>query len=819
MKKTLFFLLILFIFLWPKNIFGANPNPSPTPNYRIFNCPEELTNIYEARGEKCVTSYEEFIKAPSVNHLWVEDQEVTNQGKSNDRTRQFIYWVFSHSSIDNHHGLIKIWSMARNVSYFFLIISAALLGLAYIVGQRANFEMGIKIWSSIIRLLTSAVFIFFSATIVISLIQLSEVLIKFFIENLGGKDLFNVYFSGNNTEQGYIEFIGIKDLNYKVQESIKTQLFFLKITNLCYYLLGIVIILRKIILWFLLFVSPFLPLLFSFYLTKNIGWIWIGVFFQWLFYGPLLALFLGGLATIWKNGIPYSFDFSRGGTIEGYIYPTGTNILWGGPAQQLDILKNINYVDPYAEYIITLIMLLAVIFFPWWLLRTFRDYCCDGINAIKNILLSKLGPGKSLPPILPPVTNLDSLLKAKTQRQIETTVKTRLETTEEIKKAKTEEIVNSFNMKANSLADIAKFETKRENIINLNYLKNPAQAATMTDRQRYMSIRTELTGRAIKSDLVAQKVVSSLFVSSREQLKNKSQIISTLPKMANTQQIISYKIKLPTNKIQQITNSVTNLSATNTSLVQKVASKVNLDAQTVQRTINLFNQSTTTSPSTVVKTIGNQLKEENKILAEDKVKDILKEYLMLIKLTPEILEEVAKKENTEKKKVEEVVNHQEKLLTESEKNIEEAIIIPQTVSIDEYEQVKQMWISQYEKGEIPKTENIFDRYQWVDNDIVLITNVLNKLYSDNEELKKQGLDEVSYILPLFIMNNLNGEQLVTYLKAKLEAAKMVKILLDKEKEIKEKIKKESEKIEIRIPKEKKAVKEMHMEMELDKDKT
>ncbi len=86
-------------------------------------------------------------------------------------------------------------------------------------------------------------------------------------------------------------------------------------------------------------------------------------FFQWVFYGPLFALFLGALATIWKTGIPFVFDFSRTGTAAGYIYPTATNILYGGPAQVLSILNSGNYIDTFAEYVITLIMLWATIFF------------------------------------------------------------------------------------------------------------------------------------------------------------------------------------------------------------------------------------------------------------------------------------------------------------------------------------------------------------------------------------------------------------------------------------------------------------------------
>lgn len=101
-------------------------------------------------------------------------------------------------------------------------------------------------------------------------------------------------------------------------------------------MMGIMFILRKIILWFLLLVSPFLPLLLSFPLIRNTGRIWIGVFFQWLFsIAPnSFALFFGATAKLFADGIPFVFDFSRIEKAVG-IFPTAIIITYGGPAQTL----------------------------------------------------------------------------------------------------------------------------------------------------------------------------------------------------------------------------------------------------------------------------------------------------------------------------------------------------------------------------------------------------------------------------------------------------------------------------------------------------
>ncbi|MBI5127243.1 hypothetical protein HZA76_02190 [Candidatus Roizmanbacteria bacterium] len=813
MKKWQAALVIFFVvvFLWPLVISAQEATTLVSP--KAYVCPPEFDQIYEqkAKGEKCTSDYEEFKKNPSLYHFWTDDQEVTVQGRAKERARQFIYWVMTHSSIDNHPVLIKIWTTARNLSYFFVILTAALLGLGIIIGQRTNFDTGVKVWPSVMKILTAILYISFSATIVITIVQISDVLMKFFIENLGGKDLFNIYFSGISQESNYT-FYGIKDLNLGAQESLKTQLYLLKLTEISYYFMGGMLILRKIILWFLLFVSPFLALLLSFAFLKNVGWIWIGVFFQWVFYGPLMALFLGGLASIWKGGIPFIFDFSRSGSAAGYIYPTATNILWGGPAQELTSINNVNYIDPYVEYIITLIMLWAVTVFPWWLLRNMRDYCCDGINAIKNILMSNLGQGRNPGPTpsLSPVniaSNIGAALKI--PREVDSSIKTRIETVEEIKKAKTEEIVHSLDIQATKLTDVARLETSKEATQNMNYLKNPTQASTASERQKYMNIRVELSSRAAKADPLAGRLVTSVFAPPFEQVKNRQAIITSLPKMVAVTQVVSVKVKLPTEKVQQISSSVANYVSGNSTIVTELSKKTQVEVGKVQQILSLFHQSSNEPPSAIVQKISTEVKVD-----KTKVLSVIKEFSLAVKSDVKIAEAVATEQKLKPQEVKDVVAAQAPLLSEPEKNIEQTISIPQTVPIDEYEQVKKMWASQYEKGEVPVTENIRSRDSWVEKDIIAITNTLNKLFSGNQELKQEGLDEVGYILPVFMVNSLNGEQLVTYLKAKVEAAKSVKELFDKEKEITEKLKSKSETVEVFKPKKKEAEKTMELKEEL-----
>ena len=817
MKKKFFLILFLpfLIFFLFTSIVKAQAILEPRSCSLGYGCPEGLSEIYSHAGEKCVTSYEEFKKDPVNNHFWVDDEEITTQGKADERARQFIHWVLTHPSIDNHPSIFTIWSNVRNVAYFFALIVAAIFGLGLILNRRFNFSQKIEIWPQIFKLIGVLLFITFSASIVLTLIQLSDVLMKFFTETLGGKDIFNIYFSKTFDEKNY-QAIFCKDLNYKVQESIKTEVFLLKLTNVTYYVLGIMIILRKIILWFLIFVSPFLALLLPFIFIRNIGFIWIGVFFQWLFYGPLLGLFLYALKVLWQNGIPFPFDFSRVGTIAGYIFPTGTTILYGGPAQVLSVVNSANYIDTYAEYIISLIMLWAVIFFPWWLLRIFRDYCCDGIYAARNILMSiydqlRGGPTPQPSPSPSPVFTSTAL---KIPKEVEIPVRVKLETIEEIKKAKTEEISKSLNLHVSKLTDIAHIETNKQIYHqitqNLNYLKNPMNAQTPTERQRYLHLRTELTNRAIRQDQIAQRIVSTLSSSKFEQISQKQQLVKTLPQVVPVTQVISFKTKLSAPKIQAITNNLTS----NSNLHQIISQKTNVSQNMVQKTLTAFAQNISEHPLTIVQKVSEETR-----LPKEQIKTILKVFKETIKEKPELIEEVAKKEEVAKEKVQEVI--EQPIITEPEKAPEQIISVPPTVSLEEYEEVKKMWMNQYEKGEVPVSENIKSRQDWVDQDIVFITNTLNKLLSPNEELRQQGLDDVGYILPIFLINNLSGEQLITYLRAKLEAAKQVKMMMEKEKEITQKLKEKSDEelVEVKATKKEEKAKAMTMEESLKEEDT
>src|SRR5215213_1812165 len=233
MKKLLTiicYLSIVFLFAFKTVALAVNPVPvhielTPIP------CPAEggggggatgpadghghLLEVYSHRGESCAADYADFLTDPAKKHHWVEDSEVTSQGKADERARQFISWTVTRSAVDDHPVIKAIWGNTRNIALFLILIVAALLGVGLIIGQRMQFDLRVQAWPIIFKILAAILYITFSAALIILLIQFSEILMKFFIENLGGKNLFNIYFSGQSEAKNYTGFVGCRDLNIR----------------------------------------------------------------------------------------------------------------------------------------------------------------------------------------------------------------------------------------------------------------------------------------------------------------------------------------------------------------------------------------------------------------------------------------------------------------------------------------------------------------------------------------------------------------------------------------------------------------------------
>jgi uncharacterized membrane protein YgcG len=778
--------------------------------------------------------YQQWLADPNLN-FWVEDPDVTALGKGGERSRQFLLWTLTHNSIDSHPVINEVWQLSESVALFLVLIVVIIMGIGIILGQRNNFNLRIQVWPLVIRVAMLLLFIIFSSAIVHVIIQLADVMMEFFIRTLGVRELFNIFFvdAQNGTviqasETAYREFIGCSNWNASNFEMVRTSKFLVQFTNMTYYFFGIMLILRKVVLWFLLIVSPFLAILAPFTFIRNTGWIWIGVFFQWIFYGPLMSLFLGALAKIWNNPdhIPFVFDFSRTHSMTEAVYPTSINILYGGPAQTLGIWNTSNYVDTFAEYVISLIMLWTVLILPWWLLRIFRDYCCDGIYAMKNILMSmydqqRQGPGpKPGPtPTISPRPTSTAGLEMQIPQMNAARMRIQIPNIREIRTIKTEEIVKTVEMKASNIREIANIETNkvtRENVVrNINQIQNPMKAQNSEDRQKLTDLRDEIRRRASRGDQSAQRL-NSVANSSQQQVA-KQQILATMPKLVPVVQTIAVKFNMSKEKAQGIVGRVMSNVSANTELVGAISAQAQVPVEKTQQVLKAVSRA-----DQMDKTPQQQVQQASMEtgVEEAKVRAVIQQTAIVVKQKSEVTQQVAATEQVKQEVVQQVIQESLPAVSAPEQHVDQTIPSSSPkVSIEEYEQVKSMWTQQYEKGEVPVTENIKDRAEWVSGDTVRITNILNKVTSQNKQMQEQGLDEVGFILPIFMVNNLSGEELLVYLKAKLEAAKQVERDIEKEKSIREEVKskEQEELVEIDLPKAQAAAKEQTLQAELKID--
>jgi hypothetical protein len=731
--------------------------------------------------------------ACQVYAAWEYDPEVTEVGKNAERARELLYWVMTHPTDYTNAGIQALWQGVRNFVYLAYVLIIIMVGLTTMVfrGRWIPIGVGLVAWGEeklgkwIPRLVFLIVFATFSYLITVALANLADLLMSFFIRHYGGCNLFNIKFAGPGStcdysldalkamEENY-QFTGYRETTPANNEAANSALFLVRMTTFTYNLLSIILLLRQIIIWFLIIVSPILALLFPFILIRNVGWIWIGEFLRWLFYGPLVAIFLAGLVQIWKIGIPYGFDFSRtqpqGGSQPAVIFPTAISILIGGPAQGASLAlgnlnpsapisgtNSLNYVDTYAEYIISLIMLWAVILLPFLLLRIFRDFCCEVFGARQETLWAMYDKIKSwgqppeggLPPSAPPEGPkrigptgqltidlpyrwLKSAPQALTQRQIR-----------KIAQVNTNDIMRSLGLAIPSMREIAlaDMNTQRRNIMqqNLQALARPELIASETQKDRYSQLHQELNRRASVGDTRAQRLmqVATGRVSASMMAKAKTGVGVTTPSVRRLND--TERLAKITKEIRDKKLPIRIPTSTRMSTAQKLE-KIEKEAET--KGVRLAIPAREAAPTRPAATTAKPA-------------------------PPTAIPSPTK-----------------------------PIEVPTKLELEEYEEIKQMWINHYRLSEVPVSEKIKSRQEWLEHDIKAIQNTTDKLSSLVPEIQKEGFDEVAAILPFLLLGEFSKEQTVAYLKAKLAAARQVLDELIAEEKIKEQAKEKTEEEEL-----------------------
>jgi hypothetical protein len=493
------------------------------------------------------------------NEKWVTDQEVTFVGKTAARANDFLNWSLrNYNWMDFSQGqsnpILKFWAyvMARVYAVIAVVVLAA--AFVIIITRGKN----LTIMKFIPRFVFIMVLIIMTYPILRFLYQVTDISQGWFlrldepnnVQTCPGPPGSQDYISSCNLLYlgfDYQSFIGFRKVGIQNDESAFISLLLVRLTAITYYVMTGLLLVRKIILWFFIIVSPIFPLLLFFSPVRNTAKIWIGEFFRWLLYAPLFALFLRGLVIMWRDRIPLAFDFTQVGTT---VYPTAINILLAGPKQQIALNNSVNLTDTFALYVVALLMLWVVILLPFLLLQIFLDYLnsisFENNNMVKNIMNRSYGilgrggfppPGSPPPPGKNQPAGLARALPFMEKRE-STVIKTPAYVPAQVKAnvAETSKVMNIVNLSVPKMRDIARYEsslisrdTTRTSEVNkmsstLEKISNPSKITNTIERSQFNQVREKLVAGKQKGDPLATSILNASNVVNNNNTSNISNV-------------------------------------------------------------------------------------------------------------------------------------------------------------------------------------------------------------------------------------------------------------------------------------------------------
>lgn len=618
----------------------------------------------------------------NVDNRWVIDPEVTSIGKNASRSGLLLDWAlrdynWSYVSPGSVNPLLPFWVTLRNFVYSFMIVVVVAAAIVMLVTRGRS----LTIQRFIPRFIVVAILVTFSFSLVQVLYELIDIFQGFFVRPSGvpisQRDLL---FIGWN----YDPFIGLRLLGDQNFEAAFTTLLFVKLTTFTYYVMVGMLLIRKVILWFFIIISPFFPLLLFFYPLRNTAKIWIGEFFRWLLYAPLFAIFLAALVAMWRTGIPLSFNFGSVNTASAIIFPTAVSILLGGPGQAVGQLNNLNIIDTYAQYLVALMMLWGVIIVPWILLQIFLDYVSNFNvqnapfykNFSKYLSRPPIAPAPSTPPNqpippgggagrersiplikdfkIPTITGLARPIPTSTSMSAQQITKMSIPTLRDIARYESNAITNSEKTK----------EEARQVRETLTKIANPANISTQTERSEFERMRETLSNQSLKGDKLATSLLQAAnsYSQSQNTVNSKNQSVTTIINELANPQIVTNSVEK--ERIEKIRETIRTESGGSNPLANALSQMT----------------SSTTSISDVLSSILSNTKESQTIRER-----VEKESREGNTLATTILSSIQSMRNSDR-------------VFETLMNIHEPGRIENSLSRQEYKHVSEMISSEKEKG-------------------------------------------------------------------------------------------------------------------------
>ncbi len=691
MKRFLFISILVLFFFQP--VFSG---------LRFFPSPQLIPTVFaQTPTPPQPTPTPTPTVSPTSPGDWVQDPMVTFLGQTASRAENFMDWTLVNYKWDYvDSSLINVWVAIRNIVYAVFIL--AILVTAFLIIINGGKNVSILIFTR--KFIFALLFVTFSFAIARFLYQIADIFQMFFFQTAGtgsgviaGKDIVNISFTPQN-------FTGFRRTGIGFDESAFVSLLLIQLSSVTFYVIGSILSVRKIILWFFLVASPLYPIVFLYESLKSTGKIWIREFLRWLLYAPLFALFLSAVVIIWKSNILIlPFQFFPPASQPAPLYPTAISILVGGPGQQLSLTNSLNYPDTYAQYVIALLMLWVAIFMPFILLQILLDFLAkyEPGNTPMGRYINTLQSGgfaflkkPQQPPPLPtgqfPAGEARNVLRQNIARQEESSIKRVTTVTPRQQESERPAERTSYTQVGNAFSQ-QQTTNQTHQTYTTNVTENKQQSSQTTQRP--------VMATQFKPEILARPTTRLINFP-----------IPTMRDIVNFETARLSRTEVSTHQLQQTQESLEKIANPKTSATPQEAQHF-----------------------TVLREQLNQETTKGDVLA----KSILSAASTTAQTIP-------------------VINFP-------------AVNQIQTVSFDDYEAVKSLWLENYQQIDVP--EKYSNRRAWIEDDGEAVSLAMTLLSSPDPLKVREGLSSVSNILPFLLIGGFSQTEVIAYLKAKYAAGR------------------------------------------------
>jgi len=604
-----------------------------------------------------------------------------------------------------------------------------------------------------------------------------------FLKNIEASQLLSVGYD-------YDSVTGVVSNALSNQEIIANTISLLKISTYTAYAIGGMLLLRTSVIWLLVVFSPFIFPTLSFPVTQPIARLWLKELLRFLLYGPLVAMFLYASSQIWSAAFDSNAIQSDVGT--GSSYGSGTEFNIGTSNTSISsttssggTLGSSFTQDEYARYIIAVIMLWVSIILPWLLLRFSLNavseagskwYERNRDNAILKQVERFVGPAPAQPNA-PPGTGASKPFEgivASNQRAIEEVAAKRYDSsTDALRNVSTSTMMQLSGLR--NLSSLTKnIEASRQSTMPLSNMarleqsadieqakaeidriQHPDQASSEVERRKIADIQNSIAAGQTKTDVNARRLnmlVRGDYSSIASQNINLQALNKTLASVENTARdlLTSGQVKdgQTQTQLKQMMGLVGQYKSSNK---DSERSGLLTQIKEMSKTIAEKPESIPVASTINMAAGGTGLKSQNRILDPGRALIKSLQYLNVSDLSTISTEQGLQKLMSDQTEISDIV--------------------PDVETINDYEASKEQWHKYYLSAQIPVSQTITNREQWINTQLASHEKILGQLVSSDDATRKAGLKELSEIMPFMLMGDYSMLEIVLYLKGKIAGGK------------------------------------------------